>query len=265
MTADQIVNLLAAKHGEDVFVPECKDGPSQGCTHLRLDGWAMTRSWSRMTMYGYEVKVSRSDFVGDQKWTEYAPLCNQLYIVCPAKLVTSEEVKAICQHAGLIWAYPNRLHTRAKALHRQIDPPTDLLLYVLMCRTRVGREWESPQSQLDYWKAWLATRDEEKEIGHRCSKKLRELVHERIARVEAANKETQRVVEEFKKIRDFLKAQGIHEDRWASGAVERRFGELAAKVPMGLRATLGIAVRQIQGLQEAIDELTKPQETPTCE
>jgi len=28
---------------------------------------------------GYDIKISRSDFLGDEKWTGYLPLCNLLY------------------------------------------------------------------------------------------------------------------------------------------------------------------------------------------
>ncbi|GAG12604.1 unnamed protein product, partial [marine sediment metagenome] len=39
VNAREIVELLAAKHWKDIFIPECKDGPSWGGRPLRLDAW----------------------------------------------------------------------------------------------------------------------------------------------------------------------------------------------------------------------------------
>jgi len=76
-TAHQLVDLLAAKHSEDVFVPECKLGPSYGDGNGRIDAWAMAKSWAHPLVNAYETKVSRSDFLNDNKWQMYLPFCNQ--------------------------------------------------------------------------------------------------------------------------------------------------------------------------------------------
>jgi len=62
MTAKDIIKILSHKHRDDVFVTECKNGPSNR-GYLRLDAWVMARSWARPKVTGYEVKVSRSDFL----------------------------------------------------------------------------------------------------------------------------------------------------------------------------------------------------------
>src|SRR5258706_16426649 len=56
LAAEQLLALLAEKHAADVFVPECKDGPSQGTQHFRMDAWAMLKSWSNPLTIGYEIK-----------------------------------------------------------------------------------------------------------------------------------------------------------------------------------------------------------------
>lgn len=43
MDAGTIVALLRTKHAEDVFVDECKDGPTHYGHHLRMDAWAMKK------------------------------------------------------------------------------------------------------------------------------------------------------------------------------------------------------------------------------
>ena len=96
--AADIAQLLAAKHADDVFVTECKDGPSTS-GHIKLDAWAMRRSWAHPSFIGYEIKVSRSDFVGDTKWPQYLGVCNEFYFVCPAGIIRSEELSP---EAGLL-------------------------------------------------------------------------------------------------------------------------------------------------------------------
>jgi hypothetical protein len=48
----------------------------------------VSKRWIR----GFEIKVSRSDFLGDQKWHEYTEFCSSLSIVCPEGLIRKEEV-----------------------------------------------------------------------------------------------------------------------------------------------------------------------------
>jgi hypothetical protein len=92
ITAQTIVDLLAEKHSSDVFIRECKDGPSVNNSHCRLDAWAMKRSWSSPCTYGYEVKVSRQDFLKDDKWRNYLPYCNEFYFAATKGLIQLEEL-----------------------------------------------------------------------------------------------------------------------------------------------------------------------------
>ena len=50
----------------------------------------VSKRWIR----GFEIKVSRSDFLRDEKWHEYAEFCSSLSIVCPEGLIRKEEVPA---------------------------------------------------------------------------------------------------------------------------------------------------------------------------
>ena len=153
MSADAIVSLLSVRHSEDVFVSECKDGPSQGSGHLRMDAWAMRKSWNNPTTYGYEVKISRSDFVGDDKWNLYLPLCSDFYFVCPSGLIQPGELGP---EAGLIYvsATGTKLFLKKKAQRRDVKIPEDLFRYVLMCRAKITREYDRPVAR-DQWKDWL--------------------------------------------------------------------------------------------------------------
>jgi hypothetical protein len=124
MTEREIENLLADRHAKDVFIPQCKDGPTTGGLSI-MDGWAMNRSWSRLTFWGYEIKVSKQDFIHDEKWHTYLPYCNQLYFVCPKGVISVESVP---DGVGLIYALPRHLKIVKKAAHRGRNPPKFLVL-----------------------------------------------------------------------------------------------------------------------------------------
>lgn len=142
ITAPDLVRLLARRHTQDVFVHECKNGPSQGVAGMqRLDGWAMKKSWLNPLAIGYEVKVSRSDFTGDRKWPGYLEYCNEFYFVTPLGLIEASEVP---EPAGLIVCSRNckRLFIKKKAPYRDLEVPASLLKYILFARVAVCDSWE---------------------------------------------------------------------------------------------------------------------------
>lgn len=86
--AATIVRMLAERHARDITVIECPLEPYGG---LRADLWAMRPSWSKPMVTIYEVKVSRSDFLRDDKWMQYMPYCNQLsFATAPGVLDPAE-------------------------------------------------------------------------------------------------------------------------------------------------------------------------------
>lgn len=174
--------MLSARHAGDLFVPECKDGPTQTANHLRLDAWAMARSWTNPAFDGYEIKVSRSDWTRDSKVQAYLPLCNRLWIVCPSGLIQKEEIP---ESMGLLWASKEgaRLLTKKKAPYRQIEPPVNLLRYVLMCRVSIQREreaYESREARAGRFAAFVQGRIDMQSIGSEVSRKLRAETLEKI-------------------------------------------------------------------------------------
>ena len=147
--AEHISNLLASHHAEDVFVPECKNGPTQSVRDkLRiLDAWVMLKSWSHWGTVGYEIKVSRSDFDQDQKWLEYLPYCHLFYFVCPGGLIRATDLPP---GIGLMWVSQNgsKLHTKVHAHRHEPDPAKliELMSYVLM-RKKDEPLYQSNQAQ----------------------------------------------------------------------------------------------------------------------
>lgn len=139
-----ILDLLRVKHSDDVCVDECHDGPRRGGS-LSMDLWVMPRSWSKPWVSAYEIKVSRSDFMRDDKWPNYLPLCNQFAFVCPWNLISPEELPA---DVGLFWASKNlsKLYCKRKpALRKDVEIPETVFRYVLMSRCKVGPSNMSPR------------------------------------------------------------------------------------------------------------------------
>lgn len=208
MTAKRIIELLAVKHYKDVFVSECKTGPTRGASHRRLDAWAMRRSWVSACAIGYEVKVSRADFLGDTKWHEYLNYCNELSFVAPKGVLNVSELP---DSVGFLEVAKNgkRLWVRRKAVYRDIDVPGELYQYILMARTEIHPPNYYSHDRLAYWQEWLAEKDDKKLIGHNVSKRLNELVEQRITKVEYENRDLRSENKNLGELKDVLVKLGL--------------------------------------------------------
>jgi len=56
----------------------------------RIDIFYFSR-WNRETM-GYEIKMSRQDFLQDKKWKKYLQFCTRFYFVAPKGIIKPEEL-----------------------------------------------------------------------------------------------------------------------------------------------------------------------------
>lgn len=167
--AEEIVGLLAAKHHGDVFVAGCKMGPTQPGL-LALDAWALKRSWTNPDAHGYEVKVSRADFLRDEKWRGYLPACNYFSFVAPRGLIDRAELP---EEVGLLEVVGSRLVTRRKAVYRPVDLHEGVARYVLMWRARIGADHADPAGR---WRAWLETKAVNRSLGQEVSAGVRDVV-----------------------------------------------------------------------------------------
>ena len=253
MNADDIQCALASKHAEDVYVAECKNGPSAWGSHSRLDGWAMVKSWSKPHVYGYEIKCSRGDFTRDEKWQNYLPLCNSLYFVCPPKLIQPEEVPG---DVGLLWCHGTRLLSKKKAAYRNVQIPDSLWRYIVMCRAKiVGSTFNSPDQEpaVDYWASWLKKREEDREIGHRASRGLATLYAKR---VELVRRENERLKEENATLaatKALVERLGI--TKWDSEAsIKQKLDRLKEIVPEHLIYSIENGAQQLGRIAKALRE-----------
>lgn len=101
---------------------------------------------------GYEIKTSRSDFLGDKKWKEYLEYCGKFYFVCPAGMIKPEELD---KEIGLIYidkghiqeryagdeiirkgisCFRSRIVKNAKTLPKPLKPKFDYILKRLVFR-----------------------------------------------------------------------------------------------------------------------------------
>jgi len=143
ITANTVLKLLASKHAADVFVPECKTGPTWFNNNLRkLDAWVLRRSWTNFGSIGYEIKVSRSDFLADTKWPEYMDFCHEFYFVCPWGLIVPDDIAD--ERVGLQYVSKNakRIITKRKASFREIQLNEALVAHILISRVIVIRPQE---------------------------------------------------------------------------------------------------------------------------
>lgn len=229
-SADHILEMLKQKHLEDVFVPECKDG-SSGMGYLRLDAWVMKKSWVHPLAIGYEIKVSRSDFVNDEKWRGYLPYCNEFYFVCPTGLISPDELP---NDTGLLWLAKTgtRLFKKKKPVYRNDTPDMlELYKYIVMCRSKIKRNtYDSDQTRKEYWKQWLAEKDEKKTIGYNVSKKIKQLVSTRITEVECKQRWLESENKKLAYLGDEMKKLGFDSvpSEWE---VDGKLRDLNSKVP----------------------------------
>lgn len=203
--ASDLLDLLADKHARDVFIPECKTGPTHGARHQRIDAWAMRKSWTRPFTFGYEIKVSRGDWISDEKWRGYLPYCSHFAFVCPSGLIDLNEVPV---EAGLLWASKNgkRLYTKKKTPEREVEIPDELFRYVLMNRVRVDREqYETAELRRESWARWVEKRVEERKFGHLFGT----AIGQKRIQLEESNQRMRARLRSYRALRREIKALGI--------------------------------------------------------
>ena len=250
---DKILELLIKKHSDDLCVPECKTGGTWYNPNFRqFDLWVMKKSWTKPWTIGYEIKRTRSDFLNDDKWSDYLPYCSDFYFVSPPDIIQPEELPA---DVGLICTSKNisRLYAKRKAIHRDVEISDSIFRYILMWRVKTVKR-EMNQSKGDYWQAWLAEKDEKKELGYHVSKKIRELVEQRIDKVTVENnqlkRENDRLAEMKKVMEDLGYDKSYYSIYQAKDKLKARIKELETGIPEGLSTYLDNVIKNLTLIRE---------------
>lgn len=247
-TESDVVGALMAKHAEDVCVPGCKDGPTQHGLGI-LDLWVMKKSWAHPSFIGYEVKVSRSDFLGDIKWRKYRDVCTELYFAAPPGVIQPEELS---DGVGLILCTKSATRIKRKAVWREPDEEKlrVLMTYVLMCRATIGDESKQykPRSEADRWREWLKTTDDEERLGYLVSDKITTVARRMAKKYVEENEELRRENQMVKEVARRLREAGV--DPLKPWETRARIDELTGG---DLRQRLAAAHVKIGELLEALD------------
>ena len=70
-------------------------------------------------MHGIEIKVSKSDFERDKKYTEYADYVNFLWIAIPKNLIECVEINAPSD-VGIVYFEKDKMHIYREA--KRLNP-----------------------------------------------------------------------------------------------------------------------------------------------
>jgi hypothetical protein len=214
--ASEVVDLLRVRHSDCVFVEQCDAGG------LWMDVWAMHKGWSNQVVYGYEVKVSRNDFLRDQKWHQYLDYCNEFYFACPSGLIDPSELP---REAGLVWTSKNRtrLYTKKKAPRRTNPIPESVFRAILCNRATIHRhqpydhEREEPRTQAQMW---LDEQREDTAIGRKVARRIRQEVERRVGEVMEASDEVRQENQVLANAKEYLSTIGIDVDNESTWGIE---------------------------------------------
>jgi hypothetical protein len=207
---------------------------------------------------GYEIKVSRGDFLQDEKWQGYLPYCNKFYFVCPAKMIDPKEVPA---DAGLLWSSVNaaRLYSKKEAPYRNVEIPESLYRYLLFSRTRVVGERDERQYCKEYWQDWMNKREIDADFGWRVSKAIREVVEKRITVVETESRNLKQQMKSYDAVQQLLRDLNMvgddgHVCEWSA---ENRIRDLQKAVPPKLLRAIAAARCELESVHDALTALDK--------
>lgn len=164
-----ITNALKAKHENlgDIFAPQIKIGPAGSRI---MDAVAIKKTWAPRTVIGYEIKISRQDFLRDQKHPAYMENCNIFYFVVPKGIIEKGEIP---EGAGVMVYNPETksLRTVKKAPYRKVPINPDLLLHIMFWKFDRYLGYRTRAEILEDCKA----KKDLKSLGKSISKKISDL------------------------------------------------------------------------------------------
>ena len=171
VTSEEIIRALAKKHATEFFLTEVKNGSTYFTHGLRMiDALAIYKSWAHQRIVAYEIKVSRGDFLGDAKMTQYLKYCHELYLVCPQGMIQGTELPI---EIGLMWynKTTGKITTRRKAVWNNIEVDADMLYYIIMYRLQNDRI-PFHSDKLEFFNEWIENKDKNHLIGRRIGTKM---------------------------------------------------------------------------------------------
>lgn len=146
MKAKDVKQAIVNSYKSGVVVVECPV-PSREMSYScgRMDALAIRTTTYHEALIGFEVKVSRADFVADKKWKRYLPYCDEFYFACPTGLIHPDEIP---DYVGLAYATKSskrgwRLNFVKKPTERQPRFAKTWLLRVIFTMAKGKAYWRN--------------------------------------------------------------------------------------------------------------------------
>ena len=258
---------LRERHKDAIFDAEVYVTEGRGVGTQRLDYLAILCSWAHPRIIGYEVKVSRSDFLRDQKWMSYLKMCNELIFVTGPGVITSpSEIPEAC---GWQEMSKNgvRLLTKKKAPYSKVTPEVESKLYKHLLMRKSGFDRGA-----EYWSSWLEKRREDRELGHISSKEIRKTIQAQIVEAKNANYLLNQRVLALEQVADICKELNIDvttpRNRWATERKIRDEFLRKSVTEMGLNevhASIVQAERDMGNIGQVLKHLKEKLEAVGCD
>ena len=246
LRADEIIRVLQRRHRRDLWFTEVKDGSTWlRDHHVRLDALAIRPSWTQPRLTGYEVKVTRSDFLRDEKWDAYLPLTHQFSFACPWDLIQPEELTT---DVGLYWVSPEgRIkQVRKPVLRPMRELPTALLYYVILSRLDSEHHpfFSGAREAIE---AFLADKTARQELGRSFRSRLVRQVTELQQTLRQTQKERDMAVKRWEERAQTCRDLGLPSDPWS-------FRSAIQRLQAG---TAGVEDRRLTALVETAQDLLR--------
>lgn len=260
ITSFDIKKALATYCYKDFFMTEVKSG-STWFDHQDLkilDGMAIVKSWVHPCVKGFEVKVSRSDFLGDPKWYTYFPLVNEFYMVCPEKMIDRSEIPVTC---GLLWYRPKSqtILLKQKATYTGGQPTADMLMYIIMNKIDSDRV-PFFSSRTEEAAEYIHQREKDKHIGRSFGTVLTKRVNELEQQLETLNafdSDTKRIRNVLSEIDKVLKKHDVGYGSWSTWNDKDRADYIDRRLAQEYPKELDDISRELREAQDSIEKLKK--------
>lgn len=249
-----ILKELSKRHETDAFFTEVKNGPTHTATELlRIDALAIKKSWAHPLFTGYEVKVSRQDFLRDEKWYAYKNYCHRLYFACPTDMIKPEEIP---EDVGLIYYNPetSALRVKRRPVTREIEMPWEMLYYLIICRLESDRHpfFSSRREMLE---AWVQDKADRRDLGYKVHNRMTKKIDEserRAIRVEREMENQKDELQLFERVRKIVARFGVDNHSWG---IEKSLEKaLSRGMTPNIAESLQIISREVNRLLAAAGE-----------
>lgn len=260
VTAVDIKKALSMKHCKEFFITECKNGSTYfagGDGLFKFDGVAIYKSWTSPKIVIYEVKVDRGDFLRDGKYHCYLPYCHEMYFVVPTGMVKKEEI--LSDNIGLIYYNheTGALRTVKKALYRNIEISTEMLLYIFMNRLDSDRI-PFYSDKLEYAKDYIANQKEKRYIGNTLGTKMAADISEMQKQLDdlSRGRENIGVLKEIKRV---MEKHDIH--TWGDNIADTLDEALSKSYPQELE----YIAREVTRIKASLERIMDRKKVPDAE